>query len=149
MYMVKSVLLVCIGNICRSPMGEAFFAAKLMHKSPDTLISSGGLSALVGWPADPMAQALLLEKGLDISAHRAQQASQEILFGADLILTMSSQEQKQIEANYPSIRGRVHRLGKWGGYDIPDPFKRPRSAFEQALVLIEQGVDDWYKTLWN
>lgn len=147
--MVNSVLLVCIGNICRSPMARALFAEKLKNQSPAVQTSSAGLAALVDWPADPMVCELLREKQIDVSAHRARQATQAILFDSDLILTMSSGEQNQIETTYPSIRGRVHRLGKWGGYDIPDPFQRPRSAFEQTLVLIEQAVDDWCKTLWN
>lgn len=145
--MVNSILLVCIGNICRSPMAEALFAAKLQNQSPSIAISSCGLAALVDWPADPCVQELLLERGIDVSTHRARQATQDILFNSDLILTMSSEEKEKIEASYPSIRGRVHRLGKWGGYDVPDPFQRPKIAFEQTMVLIEQGVDEWCKML--
>ena len=62
---------------------------------------------------------------------------------------MSTDQQKQVEFNYPGTCGRVHRLGKWGGYDVPDPFQRPKPVFEQALALIEQGVDEWYRKLWN
>lgn len=112
-------------------------------------VSSAGLAALVDHPADAVGQSLMLQKNIDISGHRARQVSQDILFGSELILTMSTDQQKQVECNYPGTCGRVHRLGKWGGYDVPDPFQRPQRVFEQALALIEQGVDEWYRTLWK
>ena len=148
--MIKNILIVCIGNICRSPIAEALFIERFKQDGPPNMtVSSAGLGALVDRPADAVAQELMLEKGIDISAHRARQVSSDILFGSDLVLTMSSEMQKQIEINYPGTCGRVHRLGKWAGCDVPDPFQRPRPVFEQALLLIEQGVDEWYRTLWN
>lgn len=146
--MIKNILILCIGNICRSPIAEALFADRFKQASLDTTISSAGLAALVAKPADALGQALMLERGFDISSHRARQISPDILFGSDLILTMTADQQKQVEHGYPSTCGRVHRLGKWGCYDVPDPFQRPKLVFEQALALIEQGVDEWYRTLW-
>lgn len=147
--MIQNILVICIGNICRSPMAEALLAHKLKTNFPTVHVSSAGLGALVGKPADPMAIALMQAQHIDMTAHRARQASPEILFASELILTMSTEQQQDIEQQYPSTRGRVHRLGKWSGYDIPDPYKRPQSAFEQALILIEQGVDEWRRKLWN
>ena len=147
--MIQNILIICVGNICRSPMAEALFAARLKSKSPQSRVSSAGLGALVGRPADNVAQELMRQKDLDISGHIARQVSPEILFSSDIIFTMTAGQQKEIECSLPSIRGRVHRLGNWGGYDVPDPYRRPREAFEQALVLIEQGVEDWCLKLWN
>lgn len=148
--MINNVLIICIGNICRSPIAEAFFAKRFIDEGlPNVVVSSAGLAALVDRPADAVGQELMLQKGIDLSGHRARQISPEILFGSDLILTMSTDQQKQIESNYPSTCGRVHRLGKWGVYDVPDPFQRPKLVFEQALALIEQGVCEWYRKLWN
>ncbi len=147
--MINKILILCVGNICRSPMAEALLATKLADTVPLAVVSSAGLGALVGRPADPLAQELMLARGMDISGHRARQASPDIILDADLILTMSSGQQLDVESRIPSVRGRVHRLGKWGEYDIPDPYKRPKSAFEQALILIEQSVDDWHKKLFS
>ena len=147
--MVQNILIICIGNICRSPMGEALFGQKLKDYPTEIKVSSAGIGALVGKPADKLAQELMLQRHLDISTHRARQVSAEILFDADIIFTMDSRQQKQIEGNLPSIRGRIHRLGNWGGYDIPDPYQRPKEAFEQALMLIDQGIEDWCQRLWN
>lgn len=147
--MIKNLLIVCIGNICRSPMGEALFAHALSEKFPGVEISSAGIAAMVSSPADKMAYELMLQRGIDISTHRARQITSGILFGSDLILTMSTEQQLQIEAQYPGTRGRVHRLGKWGEYDIPDPYKRPQLIFEQALALIDQSVHEWCSRLWK
>jgi protein-tyrosine phosphatase len=147
--MIQNILIVCVGNICRSPMGEALFVERLKSKSSKIMVSSAGLGALIDRPADKLAQELMLQKGLDISSHRARQISPEILFDTDIIFTMTSGQQTQLECNLPSIRGRVHRIGNWGGYDVPDPYQRPKEAFEQALTLIEQGVEDWCGKIWN
>lgn len=148
--MIQTILILCIGNICRSPIAEALFIERFKQNGlTDIAVSSAGLSALVDRPADAIGQALLLQQGIDISGHRARQISPDILYGSDLILTMSTDQQKQVELNYPGTCGRVHRLGKWGGFDVPDPFQRPKPVFEQALAMIEQGVDEWYRTLWK
>ncbi len=148
--MIKNILILCLGNICRSPIAEAMFIARFKQEGiADIVVSSAGLGSLVDKPADKVGQALMLEKGFDISAHRARLISQDIIFASDLILTMSTDHKKQVELNYPSACGRVHRLGKWGGYDVPDPYLRPRLVFEQAWALLEQGVDEWYRTLWK
>ena len=147
--MMQSVLIVCIGNICRSPIGEALLSFKLQSTHPGILVKSAGLGALVDHPADSMAQTLMQARGIDISNHRSRQASPEIIFASELILTMTSDQQQTIEQQYPSTKGRVHRIGKWGQYDVLDPYKRPQAVFEQALILIDQGVNDWYKKIWS
>lgn len=148
--MIKNVLIICLGNICRSPLGEALFIAKRNQAGLDFTIYSAGIKAMLGWSADPLMVELLAEKkGIDMSHHRAQQATPSLLLKSDLILTMDTEQQVQLETTLPNIRGRVHRIGKWGQYDVPDPYKRPKAAFEQAFALIEQGVDDWYRTFWN
>ena len=147
--MLSNFLVVCVGIICRSPMAEAIFVEQLKNHVQQIAVSSAGLGALVGEPADPLAVCLMEENGMGISKHRARQLSSEILLASDIIFTMTSGQKEQIECSLPSIRGRVHRLGHWGEYDIPDPYRRPREAFEQAFLLIEQGVKVWCGKLWT
>ena len=147
--MMNHILIVCVGNICRSPVAEALLQNRLVNVIPSVVVSSAGLNALVGYPADPMSQTLALECGLDLSAHRARLFTIEMAREADLILVMTTDQQRYIEKNVPSLCGRIHRLGKWGGFDVPDPFQRHRFIFEQSMHLMKQGVDEWYSALWN
>ncbi len=111
------------------------------------MVASAGLGALVGHPADEMAQELLLEQGIDISAHRARQLTSAMLRQADLVLVMEAEYKKAIESLDPCARGKVYRLGEWGNFDILDPYRQSREVFEHALQLIQQGVADWSSKL--
>ena len=147
--MIQNVLVICIGNICRSPVAEALLSLKLKNTEHTVTVSSAGLGAMIGHPADPLSIELAQHLGLDISQHRARQMTPEIVFSSELILTMTKDQQLQVEQQYPGVRGRVHRLGKWGEFDVPDPYRRPKAIFQQSIALIEQGVNEWHKKLWN
>lgn len=79
--------MVCVGNICRSPMAEALVAHRLAGM-PGVATASAGISALVGRPADGLAQELMAARGLDLSGHRARQLTPELATSFDLILVM-------------------------------------------------------------
>lgn len=139
--MMNAILVVCVGNICRSPVAEAL----LKTHFPDKRIWSAGLSALVGKPADPAAQAIAAHSGLDLSGHRAQQVSGWMCSEADLILVMETGHRSELEQRFPLARGRIHRLGEGrdGGIDIADPYRQPPPAFETAHAEIERSVTHW------
>lgn len=147
--MFNRILVVCVGNICRSPMAEALLASRLANLGLHCRVESAGLAALVGKPADPLAQALMRERGLDVSGHRARQLVPALVSAADLVLVMDPAQQRAVEAMLPAARGRVQRLGRWGGFDVPDPYRQDRAAFEQALAMIERGVDALEKAFWR
>lgn len=147
--MIENVLIVCIGNICRSPVAEGLLASKLKNARYPVAVSSAGLSAMAGYPADQISIELARNLDVDISEHRARQMTPDLVFSSELILTMTTEQQLQVEQQFSGVRGRVHRLGKWGEFDVPDPYKRPKIIFEQAIALINQGVDEWYRKLWN
>ena len=142
---MKSVLVVCIGNICRSPMGEALIAAAL----PQLEVASAGVGALVGQPADPIARQLMAERGLDIEAHRARQLTNLMCQQADLILVMDEEQRLLINQRHPLTRGKLFRLGEVARVDIPDPYRLGRPAFEQALQLIDAGASAWVERIRN
>lgn len=145
--MFNKIMVVCTGNICRSPMGEALLRERLRDK-PNRSVISAGIGALVGHPADPMARELMLERGIDIETHRAQQATQPLLSSMDLILTMDQTHSNWIVRQYPALRGRVHKFLKWRqDMDVADPYRLPREAFEKALRDIELGTEDWLRRL--
>lgn len=136
--MIRNVLFVCIGNICRSPMAEGLFRQAL----PGREVCSAGIHAMTGSPADPAAVRLMREHGVDISGHRAQGLARWMIDEADLILTMDAEQARFIEHRHPEARGRVWRLGEYGNYDIPDPYRQGDAAFRQAYRLISEGIDE-------
>jgi protein-tyrosine phosphatase len=129
-------------------MAEALLRARLAGRARTT-VESAGLAALVGRPADPIACELLAERGIDLSGHRARQLTPELLSRADLVLVMEAGHQRELERLMPSARGRVQRIGRFGGFDVADPFRQPRAAFENALALVERGLDDFEKAFWR
>ncbi|WP_028008556.1 low molecular weight protein-tyrosine-phosphatase [Solimonas flava] len=144
--MFNRIIVVCTGNICRSPIGEGLLRQRLQGR--DIEILSAGTGALVGFPADPLAVEVAADHGLDISAHRAQQATLPLLSSMDLVLTLDQGHSDWINARYPQLRGRVHKLLKWReNADVADPYRQPKEAFEQAWADIDAGVDDWLKKL--
>jgi protein-tyrosine phosphatase len=140
---IRNVLIVCIGNICRSPMAEGLLRAAL----PKTQFTSAGLEALVGQPADPIACELMDERGISIAGHRAQQVSKDMCQRADLILVMDRQQRREIEERYQFATGKVFRLCEFSDQDVPDPYREGRDAFRHALSLIEDGAQQWAKRI--
>lgn len=140
----KHILIVCIGNICRSPMAEQLFRDAL---GSSVKVSSAGLGALVGHPADPLAVELMQELGSPIVEHRACQISSTHVIDADLILVMTNRQKVEIEALFPAIRGRVFLIAHWSKQEVADPYRQNREAFEQALRLIQKAVTDWLPRL--
>ena len=141
--------MVCTGNICRSPMAEVLLARRLRDRGVSAVVESAGTNAPEGRPADKLAQELMRERGLDLSAHRARQLTPSIVRSFNLVLAMEGWQQREVEAIDPSARGRVHRLGRIGKFDVPDPFGKDRAAFVQSLALIERGLDELDKIFWS
>jgi protein-tyrosine phosphatase len=140
--MFRRIIVVCTGNICRSPLAEAMLRQRF--SSSEVEICSAGIAALVNHPADPMAQQLAAENGLDISAHRARQATQEMLTSMDLILTMDQTHNTWIGSRFPQLQGRTYKIGRWRkNFDVADPFRKPKQAFQQAFNDINLCIEDW------
>ncbi len=146
---MKNILMVCLGNICRSPMAEGLLRHYSDQQQWDLTVSSAGIQAVVGAKADPMSSKVMQNHQIDICAHRAQQLTSAMLHQADLILVMESEQQQALGYISPSAYGKVHRLGKWQAFDIPDPYKKTPQDFDMTFLLIEKGLQDWCERLWK
>jgi len=133
---------VCVGNICRSPMAEALLQRALRGQDGIT-VESAGLGALVGHPASDYSIELMDEMGIDITSHRARQIHPDMVHDADLVLVMEAGHKRAIDDADPSARGKVYRLGEWQNTNIDDPYRQARVAYEEALADIEAGVASW------
>ena len=136
------LLIVCKGNICRSPMAEAIVRARLLRNGMQ--VASAGLAAMRGFPIDPRAQASLAMHGYDASGHIARQATKPLMLQSDLVLAMEQRQVAAVLALCPTLRGRVLMLSHWDdGSDIEDPYGRDQQAFDIAFDRIESCIRDW------
>jgi len=140
--MINRVLVVCVGNICRSPTAEWLLRHRL--RRDDIIIESAGLAALVGNPIDPVAESVLVEHGVSAAKHVARQVSPDLINAADIVLVMDRRHMSAVHALVPHARGKTFLLGRWqNDIAVPDPYGKPRSAFEQAFQMIDTAVDSW------
>ncbi|MFC0229297.1 arsenate reductase/protein-tyrosine-phosphatase family protein [Serratia aquatilis] len=142
--MFNSILVVCVGNICRSPTGE-----RLLRKAlPNKKVDSAGLGALVGKPADATATEVASLHALSLEGHQAQQLTRAMCSEYDLILVM---EKKHIDAVCrlaPEVRGKTMLYGHWlDQREIADPYRQSREAFEFVYRLLDESAQKWAKAL--
>lgn len=142
----RRLMLVCTGNICRSPMAERFLQQRLRDAGEFT-VESAGIGALEGEPADKNAVLVMQERGLDLAGHSGRQLDLDLARGFDLILVMEDSQQRWIEQRMPVLRGRVKRLGHWLDLEVPDPYGLSVEAFRETRDLIEKAVDSWAERL--
>lgn len=137
--MISSILVLCEGNICRSPMVEII----LKNEFPNIHVHSAGLNALVNKPADPIAVDLMKIRGLDITGHLARQVSFLMVRQADLILVMTDRQKEILLKTYPFLRGKVNKVCEHDKRDVQDPYRQGESAFLQSLSDIDKGLEKW------
>ena len=141
--MFHHLLVVCTGNICRSPVGEAMLKASL----PGRHVESAGLGALVGHGVEPTSRELVEAEGLNVEAHQARQITQEMLQSADLILVMSEGQRLAIGEMAPAALGKTMLIGRWldggKGLEIPDPYRKSREAFEHVHRMLKEATASW------
>lgn len=142
--MFDSILVICTGNICRSPIGERLLRQLL----PDKKVDSAGVGALVDHGADSSAIRIAEKHGLSLEGHRGTQFTSSLGRQYDLLLVMEHLHLEQVSRIAPEVRGKTMLFGHWlGGKDIPDPFRKSDEAFESVYQLIDQASLRWVARL--
>ncbi|MCS2171756.1 low molecular weight protein-tyrosine-phosphatase Wzb [Scandinavium sp. TWS1a] len=142
--MFNKILVVCVGNICRSPTGERL----LKNYLPSLDVDSAGLGALVGKGADDSAARVAAVHNISLDGHCARQISGKMCREYDLILTMEKRHIARLCEIAPEMRGKVMLFGHWDDErEIPDPYRKSRDAFEAVYHLLDQSALQWAQAL--
>ncbi|MFY8328963.1 low molecular weight protein-tyrosine-phosphatase [Pseudoalteromonas sp. ZZD1] len=143
---MKKVLVVCLGNICRSPTGEAVLRAKALQKNVELEVDSAGTAAYhCGNPPDERSQAAALKRGYSFKGIRARQVELRDFEYFDLILAADKQNLADLKALCPAhLHYKLTLFLSYSANDvdqIPDPYYGGDNGFEQVLDLIEDASD--------
>jgi protein-tyrosine phosphatase len=140
---VRSVLFVCLGNICRSPTAEGVFRHLLGVEAPGLAVevdSAGTADYHIGEPPDLRSQRAAARRGIDLSGLRARQIVPADFARFDLILAMDRGNLRDLEAMRPqNSRARLQLFLEYAPdlrrLEVPDPYYRDASVFEEVLDL--------------
>ncbi len=145
------VAVVCLGNICRSPMADVVLNDRLRRAGLDDraeVVSAGTGDWHVGGPMDRRAAALLTAHGYDASRHVAQQFRTGWFADCDLVLAMDGSNLADLGALEPaSARARTLMFRDFdprvdgGDRDVPDPYYGGDDGFDRVLAMVERTSD--------
>lgn len=142
-----TVLFVCLGNICRSPLAEALLKQRLAERglAARYRVHSAGIIARQGQIPPPDAVRAAAEQGVDITKHAATPLTPQLLTEADLVVAMDRSNVEHILNLVPGLVPRLRLLKQYEpgarGFDIPDPMGYPIEIFRDSYRQIGAGID--------
>jgi protein-tyrosine phosphatase len=146
-----SVLVVCTGNICRSPTGEGVLRALAKRRGLDGRVrvaSAGTHDYHVGECPDPRTVKHAKKRGYDLSAQRAQLVNPKHFHEYDYILAMDRGHLRILNSLAPAgakakLGMFLEASGQWKGEDVPDPYYGGVEGFERVLDMVEEAAERW------
>ena len=128
--MFDSILVICTGNICRSPIAERM----LRNLLPNKKVDSAGINAMIDYPADSTAIQISEKNSLSLAGHKGVQFTSNLGRQYDLLLVMEHEHIEKIGRIAPELRGKTMLLGHWTKYkEIPDPYRKSDEAFASVF----------------
>ncbi len=142
----NKIMVVCVGNICRSPVGERLLRQRLGDAG--ITVTSAGIGALVGHEADPTATEVAAENGLSLAGHSARQFTGELAADQDLILVLEPGHRRAIGESNPQLMGKVMLFDQWvGARGIADPHRKSKTFHELVYKELVAAADAWAQKL--
>src|SRR5258708_1974857 len=142
---MKTILFVCTGNVCRSPMAEGIFR-QVMKGRRDSQVMSAGIGAMEGQAPSPYAVQAVKELGIDISKQRSRQLTSELVQEADYIFGMTHSHVDTVFLLYPQAAEKTFLLREFDETldifekDISDPIGGSYEIYLTCRDQIEQGI---------
>lgn len=143
-----TILFVCTGNSCRSPMAEAILRSKLRQQDlQDFRVISAGVVAEEGFPAHPLAVGVCLNHGIKLNNHRSRRITPELMHETELILCMTESHVRLLRDNYPEEASRIHLLKLYGRKEllpereVADPFGANAADYESCFQEIDSELE--------
>jgi len=145
---VRSVLFVCLGNICRSPFAAVLAERRARDWSIGAIrCSSAGIKTRQAAKPPVEAREVAATFGVSLDAHRPRPLTREVAEAHDMIVVMENSQRDLLHTLFPDLRDRIFLLSMFDAcavgtdrYNIADPFGQPRAAFEVCYLRIERAV---------
>ncbi len=148
--MSHTVLFVCTGNVCRSPMAGALFNAKAkrLGENGEWIARSAGTWALENQPASGHAITTMKERGIDLTTHRGHQIALDD-FHSDIVIVMTQNHREALAAEFPQHKNKIHLMSEIDSrvYDISDPYGGILSEYQLCAQELEGMIERGYERI--